>query len=282
MRFSIVSPVRNAEGLVAETARSIVTQSLLKDPTQSIQWILVDGASSDRSVEVAREEWVPRRNATLTIISEPDNGLYDALRKGLALADGDVVSYINAGDYYSTHCLDVVSKCMELPRVEWLTGMAVNYTVSGSVFRTHVPPPYSRRAIAHGFHSGRGAAGFLQQESTFWRRELLSERDLEILPTYRLAGDAYLWRTLSRRANLFVVEAYLGGFRQHDQQLSEDQVGYRAEALGDVPVWLPGYPIGLAHRILSAISPGVRAKLGLARRTIRYDPHQQGWVLAKD
>jgi len=56
---------------------------------------------------------------------------------------------------------------------------------------------------------------FVQQESTFWRRELHQHLDLQELSRLRYAGDAYLWTAFSRRAKLHVVQAALGGFRFH-------------------------------------------------------------------
>jgi hypothetical protein len=77
----------------------------------------------------------------------------------------------------------------------------------------------------------------LQQEGTFWRRELNQYIDLDKFASLRLAGDYYLWHQFAQHTKLKIVEAYLGGFRVHDGRLSEDLAGYTAEmrTLADKP-----------------------------------------------
>lgn len=70
---------------------------------------------------------------------------------------------------------------------------------------------------------------FVQQESTFWRRELHDLLDLRALARLRYAGDTYLWTMFARRARLYVAQASLGGFRFHRGQLSEERGAYLEE-----------------------------------------------------
>jgi glycosyltransferase involved in cell wall biosynthesis len=92
--FSIVTVVRNAKSDLAKTLESIRKQSYAH-----IEYIVVDGASTDGTLEII--------NANLDRInkwkSEPDNGIYDAMNKGKNLATGDFVIFINAGDIFFSH-----------------------------------------------------------------------------------------------------------------------------------------------------------------------------------
>lgn len=101
IKFSIITVVFNAESTIADTIRSVAAQSY-----PHVEHIVVDGASTDATVAVARS--TPGRVSTL--ISEPDDGLYHAMNKGIALATGDVIGFLNADDFYaSTDVLECVA-----------------------------------------------------------------------------------------------------------------------------------------------------------------------------
>ncbi|QZY28782.1 glycosyltransferase [Nocardioides coralli] len=278
MKFSIVTPCYNAQGWIADTVRSIRTQSALNDDDVFLQYIVVDGGSTDATVAEARGSWADHERAELRVISEPDQGMYDALVKGMMLADGDVVSYLNAGDYYSPHCLSVVRECFENVGTEWLTGMRAIYAPSGALISAKVPWRYDQRLIRSGHYGVRGGR-FIQQESTFWLRTLHRELDFEQLATLRLAGDLYLWTRFARSAQLDVVAAHLGGFRFHGEHLSDAIETYRAEAQGFLERrLLSGYVRAPAHEVLSWLPVPIRRSLGATPGLISWDRGQGVWT----
>ena len=91
MKFSIITATYNSESSILDTVRSLARQTY---PRDDIEWILVDGASADRTLELIRDQdyhpdlWV----------SEPDAGIYDALNKGVRMATGDFVGFLHADD----------------------------------------------------------------------------------------------------------------------------------------------------------------------------------------
>lgn len=87
--FSIITVTYNAEKVLEDTIRSVVSQTYI-----GVEYIIVDGASTDGTFFIIDKY----RSSIQTIISEPDKGLYDAMNKGLALATGDYVCFLNAGD----------------------------------------------------------------------------------------------------------------------------------------------------------------------------------------
>ena len=89
-QVSVITVVYQAEALIERTLHSISSQTI----RDRIQIVLVDGASKDKTVEIARK-WLYE---TDIIISEPDKGIYDAMNKGLKAAQGEYVIFINAGD----------------------------------------------------------------------------------------------------------------------------------------------------------------------------------------
>jgi glycosyltransferase involved in cell wall biosynthesis len=224
LTFTIVTPCRNARALVGRTVDSIVGQRAVRSGRVALEYLVRDGASADGTVEE-----VTRRSGGLArVVSQPDRGMYDALAGGLAEASGDVVAYLNAGDVYHPSALDVMADAFEDGAVTWATGMAVVLEPSGKVRRVRPPFRYLPRLIRRGLYGG-GTLPFIQQESTFFRRELLRAVDLERLRSFRLAGDYFLWKSLASVARLRVVEAAVGAFQVHAGQLSEDLAAYRSE-----------------------------------------------------
>ena len=226
LKVSIVTPCRNARPWIRETIASVLGQCAVKSGRVSLEYLVCDGASTDGTVEVVKEFGSP----AVKLSSEPDGGMYDALAKGLSAATGDVVAYLNAGDYYHPHALDVVADIFGSMPVSWLTGYNVIYNERGSVTSVALPFRYRRRLFACGAYGS--LLPFVQQESTFWRRQLHALVDLPGLARLRYAGDSYLWAAFSRQATLYIAKAVMGGFRLHAGQLSENRNAYAAEVRG--------------------------------------------------
>lgn len=102
MKVSIITICFNAVEHIDETIRSVVIQE-----HKNIELIVVDGGSSDGT----REKIDRYRELITHYISEPDKGIYDAMNKGLALATGDIVGFVNAGDMIARY--DVVSRVVK-------------------------------------------------------------------------------------------------------------------------------------------------------------------------
>lgn len=88
-KFSIITVTYNAAAVLEDTIQSVITQTY-----KDVEYIIVDGNSTDRTLEIAAKykEHIHR------IVSEPDKGLYDAMNKGIKLATGDYLCFLNAGD----------------------------------------------------------------------------------------------------------------------------------------------------------------------------------------
>lgn len=103
-RFSVITVTRNAENDIARTLVSVKNQSCKK-----FELILIDGASIDNTLSVVNSLNI----SGIKIISEQDEGIYDAMNKGLGLASGEYVYFLNAGDYFASETvLEDVSKFM--------------------------------------------------------------------------------------------------------------------------------------------------------------------------
>ncbi len=100
--ISIITITYNAAPNLAPTMKSVAEQTC-----NDFEHLIIDGASSDNTLEIARKMSSPN----LRILSEPDNGLYDAMNKGLKMAKGKYVIFLNAGDAF--HSNDVLANYAE-------------------------------------------------------------------------------------------------------------------------------------------------------------------------
>ena len=209
--------------------RSIFAQTALQSGDNQLQYIIVDGVSTDDTLAIVNRVAQDAPPAVeLTVISEPDETLYDGLCKGFVRAKGDIVSYLNAGDIYSPHALQIVNDLFTQHGVRWLTGMSVTYNEAGQLVSAVIPYRYRRAWFQQGAYR-LNPLPFVQQESTFWHRDLMQQVDYDVLRTFKCSGDYYMWQSFATVEHLAVVSAHLGGFRVHQGQVSGGQAVCMAE-----------------------------------------------------
>jgi glycosyltransferase involved in cell wall biosynthesis len=99
-RLSIITVVYNSEHLIERTIKSVLDQTY-----NNVEYIIIDGASKDNTLSIIKKY----ESNISKLVSEPDKGLYDAMNKGLALATGDYVCFLNSGDeLYSITILEKI------------------------------------------------------------------------------------------------------------------------------------------------------------------------------
>lgn len=104
--MTVISVAFNSEKTISRTIDSVLNQTY-----ENIEYIIVDGASTDRTVEVAKQyqaAFSEHPGKTLTIISEPDKGMYDGLNKGARLAHGELIGQINTDDWYEPDAVETM------------------------------------------------------------------------------------------------------------------------------------------------------------------------------
>lgn len=212
MKISIVIPCFNAVEYSRATLDSVVGQKEKCD----VEIIVVDGESTDGSLEILNQY----RSEVATFISEPDEGHYDAVNKGMALATGDVLCWLNTDDIFVSGALSIVSDVFDrYPDIAWLSGMPAAWDSAGRLIGvSEVLPVYNQRYLCKGEHDALLLHNVLQPTS-FWRRELWNKVG-EINTTYDIAGDYDLWTRMAEHAELVTIDTVLGGERKHDQQRS--------------------------------------------------------------
>ncbi len=108
MTISIITATFNSGTTLRDTIESVLSQSF-----KDIEYIIIDGASKDNTLDIIKE-YEPKFEGKMKWISEPDKGLYDAMNKGIEMATGDVIGILNSDDFYSsTDILASVAKEIE-------------------------------------------------------------------------------------------------------------------------------------------------------------------------
>jgi len=101
-KISIITVCFNCEGLIERTIKSVIEQTYT-----NVQYIIIDGGSTDNTLSIIKNY----ENNIDVLVSERDNGIYDAMNKGLEYATGDLIYFLNAGDYLYNN--DVLQNIIE-------------------------------------------------------------------------------------------------------------------------------------------------------------------------
>jgi glycosyltransferase involved in cell wall biosynthesis len=215
MTFGIVTPSLNAEEYLEDTLKSIWSQA--SDRVQ-IDHVLVDGGSTDRTVEIAK------RYPTRVIESTDDQGMYDAVNRGLALVRGDIVGYMNADDEIAPGALEVVGQTLHREDgAGWVCGRVEYIDQHGGVLGAMKPVPLSLRA-----YLGLGWSCIPQQ--TVWARREFFDRVGPFDLDYRNCGDYDWYARAMRLEPPAILSQTLGRFRLHPGQISLDPAKMERES----------------------------------------------------
>ena len=162
--LSVITPSLNQGAYLERTIRSVLDQGY-----PNLEYIVIDGGSTDGSVEIIR-----KYSGHITFwCSEPDAGQTHAINKGLRRASGDIVAYLCSDDQYLPGTLAKVADYFaQAPQKNWLAGICRYRRPDGTEYTwLPEPPPSDRVALVCGPWG-------VPQPANFWRRELFSRYGL--------------------------------------------------------------------------------------------------------
>ena len=116
--ISIITVVKNAENTIEKCIKSVLNQNY-----KNIQYIIIDGNSTDNTKKIIDKY----KNKVSLIISEDDNGIWDAMNKGIKLAEGEILGFISADDIYYENSLKIVNKYFVEENIDFLFGTVKKY-----------------------------------------------------------------------------------------------------------------------------------------------------------
>jgi glycosyltransferase involved in cell wall biosynthesis len=183
MKISVVTVAYNAAATIGATIESFLAQD---HPDKEL--IVVDGASRDATLDVLAG--FPR--AQITVLSEPDRGLYDAMNKGLARFAGGAVGFLNADDrFHDSGALSAIAE--GLSRADIVFGDLDYVAPDGRIVRRWRGTPFAK---------GSFRRGWMPAHPTFYVRRAVAERVGAFDLGYRVAAD-YDWMLRACELNDF-------------------------------------------------------------------------------
>jgi glycosyltransferase len=180
MKVSVVTVAYNSEGTIRQTIESFLRQHHPKK-----ELLIVDGCSTDETVTIARSFGSP----AIRIVSEKDDGLYDAMNKGLRLFSGDAVGFLNSDDtFHSNRSLELIAEGLQDGDVVFGDLYMVTDHETKRTLRSWKTGSFSRTAFR---------LGWAPPHATFYVRRDVAERVGAFDLRYRIASDYdYMLRTL--------------------------------------------------------------------------------------
>jgi hypothetical protein len=232
---SVVIPCKNSERFIAPALESILSQSY-----PNIECIVVDGASTDRTLEV-----VSSYGGRLRWISRPDKGAFDAINEGWSMARGEILCWLNADDVWEPDAVAVAAaEFLQHPECDVVYGHCGGIDEQGNLIGFYPARAWNlREAIINCDH-------IINQAASFIRRPVL-EKAGWLYPAW--CHDHDLWLRIALAG---------GNFRAVDAQLAGARI--RQDNLGNNPaVVIPG-KVGLTERFFA--TPGLAPELAKLRK----------------
>ena len=145
MKVSIITSCYNREATIREAIESVLGQDY-----PNIEYIVVDGASKDNSLQVINEY----KDRIATIISEPDKGMYEAINKGIRAVTGDIIGLVHSDDFF--YSKDTISRIVsEFERtgadLVYGNGLFVSFEDTSRVVRNWISGKYSKGKVRRGW-----------------------------------------------------------------------------------------------------------------------------------
>jgi glycosyltransferase involved in cell wall biosynthesis len=213
-KISVITPSYNQGHLIKETIDSVLNQNY-----PSLEYIVMDGGSTDNTVKVLRQY-----KNKLAYISKKDKGQTDAINKGIKKATGDILMYLNSDDVMLPNTLNIVAEYFNKhPKAMWLTGDYFIIDEGGKKIQSFVAN-YKKVLRKIPFFNTLSIANFIIQPSTFWRKELIKEIGA-FDESLHLCMDYDYWMRIIRKYPLHVLPNHFSLFRIHGTSKGGTQYG---------------------------------------------------------
>jgi glycosyltransferase involved in cell wall biosynthesis len=172
LKFSIITVSFNSSQTIPNTVNSVLAQTF-----PNLEYIIIDGASSDGTQAIVKSFG----NKITKFISEPDQGIYDAINKGIRHASGDIIGILNSDDvFYNDTVIEKVAKVFESENPDAIYGDVQFVDHNGSVVRY-----YSSKR----FSPGKFRFGFMPAHPSFYAKRELFEKYGNYKTDYLIAAD---------------------------------------------------------------------------------------------
>lgn len=247
---SIITPSYNQGKFIKETIQSVLTQDY-----PNVEYIVVDGGSTDNTVEILK-----KYEGRLRWVSEPDKGQSDAINKGFAMASGSIIAWLNSDDTYLPGTISrVVDFFCSRQGISIAYGKTYFTDVEGEVIGKYPTGPFDYKRLA--------VFNFICQPAVFFREEVLKETgNIDISLHYVMDYD--LWIRMAGKFKFYYLPEFLATYRLHEESKTISPAAALAnheEALKSVMKYYGWAPLNRVyvychHRLKSGISPRLAKK----------------------
>lgn len=204
MKISIITPSYNQAGYLSQTINSVLQQGYANK-----EYIVVDGGSTDGSVEIIREV----QDQLTWWVSENDNGQSDAINKGLQRATGDIIGWINSDDFYEPNIFGFIVNCFkENPEAD------VIYFDVRNISGNHVEIFHHRPSYSPGLFLTKVC---LHQPGVFWRRRIM-EKVGYLDESLHYVMDFDFWIRMYLNGRMKYNPGVISNFRIHNHSKTHD------------------------------------------------------------
>ncbi|MDH4164304.1 MAG: glycosyltransferase [Nitrospirota bacterium] len=201
-KITIITPSLNQGQFIERTIMSVLDQHY-----PNLEYIVMDGGSKDETLDI-----LARFEGRLRWISAPDRGQADAINKGLRLASGDIVAFLNSDDVYEPGTFERVARYfVDHPDAMWLTGKCRIIDEQDREVRKCITV-YKNLLLKWYSYSLLLVTNPISQPATFWRRRLADEIGL-FNPEEHLVMDYDYWLRIGEKYPLAVLPTYSARFR---------------------------------------------------------------------
>ena len=195
-KISIITVVKNSSNTIEKTIKSVIAQEY-----RNLEYIIIDGGSTDGTLEIIKGY---KKNISI-FLTEKDNGIWDAMNKGIKLANGDLVGFLNSGDIYYPNTLETVNHYFIKNKIDFLFGSVEKYKLM------HGYKPW-KLSWSFGFYTSHSVGFFIKKDKHrmvgFYDQKFLSA-DLnffyKMIKKYKLNG-------ISSKKNEIFGKFEKGGF----------------------------------------------------------------------
>jgi glycosyltransferase involved in cell wall biosynthesis len=178
MKISIITACYNSAPSIQTTIESVLSQTY-----SDIEYIIIDGKSNDGTVDIIKNYESAFAKNKLKWLSESDQGMYDAINKGIRMATGEVVGILNSDDFYNyPHCIETVAKAFEDSNIDACFA-DVRFVKPDNLDKT------IRYYSSAQFHPRRFRWGFMPAHPTFFVRKKYFDEISYYKTDYQIAAD---------------------------------------------------------------------------------------------
>ncbi|MCL4460018.1 MAG: glycosyltransferase [Chloroflexi bacterium] len=213
-KISVVTPSFNQAAFIERTIKSILRQNY-----PDLEYIIMDGGSTDGTVEILK-----KYEDKIIWKSEKDRGQAHAINKGLALATGDILAYLNSDDAYEDKTLLKIAEFFQRhPETKWIYGKCRIVDESSREIR-HWITAYKNFFLTRYNYGALLVLNFLSQPAVFWRRQILDECGFFDEREYYVMDYEY-WLRIGQKYKPGVINDYLASYRIHPSAKSTSSFG---------------------------------------------------------